>query len=92
MQQSPSRDPQPQPQPQPAADSLLQTSISPRHKLEAWLAEMVRMNASGEIRERLIQASYEPGTMSPEEYGAMIDRELILWGNVVNETGVRVKA
>ena len=25
---------------------LLQTSISPRHKLEAWLAEMVRMNAS----------------------------------------------
>jgi pilus retraction protein PilT len=28
------------------APSLLQTSISPRHKLEAWLAEMVRMNAS----------------------------------------------
>lgn len=26
--------------------ALLQTSISPRHKLEAWLAEMVRMNAS----------------------------------------------
>jgi twitching motility protein PilT len=25
---------------------LMQTSISPRHKLEAWLAEMVRMNAS----------------------------------------------
>jgi pilus retraction protein PilT len=25
---------------------LVQTSISPRHKLEAWLAEMVRMNAS----------------------------------------------
>lgn len=28
------------------APALLQTSISPRHKLEAWLAEMVRMNAS----------------------------------------------
>jgi len=28
------------------APVLLQTSISPRHKLEAWLAEMVRMNAS----------------------------------------------
>jgi len=26
--------------------ALIQTSISPRHKLEAWLAEMVRMNAS----------------------------------------------
>jgi hypothetical protein len=30
--------------------------------------------------------------MSPEEYAAMIDRELKLWGDVVQETGVRVKA
>jgi twitching motility protein PilT len=28
------------------APVLIQTSISPRHKLEAWLAEMVRMHAS----------------------------------------------
>jgi pilus retraction protein PilT len=56
----PIRDPNPNgPEPLPAgpcADAalrnseadggLLQTSISPRHKLEAWLAEMVRMNAS----------------------------------------------
>jgi tripartite-type tricarboxylate transporter receptor subunit TctC len=53
---------------------------------------MVRMNASGPIREKLLQASYEPGTLSPEEYAAMIDRELKLWGDVVQETGVRVKA
>jgi tripartite-type tricarboxylate transporter receptor subunit TctC len=54
--------------------------------------EIVRMNASGPIRERLLQASYEPGTLSPQDYGAMIDRELKLWGDVVQETGVRVKA
>jgi tripartite-type tricarboxylate transporter receptor subunit TctC len=54
--------------------------------------EMVRMNASGTIRERLLAASYEPGTLAPEQYGAMIDRELKLWGDVVQETGVRVKA
>jgi tripartite-type tricarboxylate transporter receptor subunit TctC len=54
--------------------------------------ELVRMNASGTIRERLIAASYEPGTLSPGQYGAMIDRELKLWGDVVQETGVRVKA
>jgi len=54
--------------------------------------EMVRMNASGAIREKLILASYEPGTLAPEEYDAMIDRELKLWGEVVQETGVRVKA
>jgi tripartite-type tricarboxylate transporter receptor subunit TctC len=60
--------------------------------IKALNREMVRMNASGPIREKLLQASYEPGTMSPEEYAAMIDRELKLWGDVVQETGVRVKA
>jgi hypothetical protein len=54
--------------------------------------EIVRMNASGPIRDTLINASYEPGTMTPQEYGTMIDRELKLWGDVVKETGVRVKA
>jgi hypothetical protein len=50
------------------------------------------MNTGGQIREKLIDASYEPGTLSPQDYGAMIDRELKLWGDVVRETGVRVKA
>jgi tripartite-type tricarboxylate transporter receptor subunit TctC len=49
------------------------------------------MNSSGPIRERLVQASYETGTISPEQYGAMIDRELAQWGAVVKETGVQIK-
>jgi tripartite-type tricarboxylate transporter receptor subunit TctC len=70
---------------------LAPTGTSPA-MVKALNAEMVRMNSSGTIRERLIDASYEPGTISPEEYGAMIDRELKLWGAVVQETGVRIKA
>jgi tripartite-type tricarboxylate transporter receptor subunit TctC len=70
---------------------LAPTGTSPA-VIKALNREMVRMNASGPIREKLLQASYEPGTMSPEEYAAMIDRELKLWGDVVQETGVRVKA
>jgi len=70
---------------------LAPTGTSPA-MIKALNAEMVRMNTSGQIRDRLVQASYEPGTMSPEEYGAMIDRELKLWGAVVQETGVRIKA
>jgi tripartite-type tricarboxylate transporter receptor subunit TctC len=69
---------------------LAPTGTSPA-MIKALNREMARMNASGPIRERLLQASYEPGTISPEEYGAMIDRELKLWGDVVQETGVRVK-
>ena len=70
---------------------LAPTGTSPA-VIKALNREIVRMNASGPIREKLVQASYEPGTLSPEEYAAMIDRELKLWGDVVQETGVRVKA
>jgi tripartite-type tricarboxylate transporter receptor subunit TctC len=74
------------------ANSLLAPTGTSPAIIEALNREVVRMNASGPIREKLLQASYEPGTMSPAEYGAMIDRELKLWGDVVQETGVRVKA
>ncbi len=74
------------------ANGLLAPAGTPASMIKALNSEMVRMNASGTIRERLIQASYEPGTISPEEYGAMIDREIKLWGDVVQETGVRIKA
>ena len=69
---------------------LAPTGTSPA-MIKALNREIVRMNTSGPIRERLLQASYEPGTMSPEDYNAMIDRELKLWGAVVQETGVRIK-
>ena len=52
---------------------------------------MVRLNTSGKIRDTLINASYDPGIISPEQYGAMIDRELAQWGAIVKETGVQVK-
>ena len=74
------------------ANGLLAPTGTPPASIKALNREIVRMNASGPIRERLLQASYEPGTMSPEDYNAMIDRELKLWGNVVEETGVRIKA
>jgi tripartite-type tricarboxylate transporter receptor subunit TctC len=74
------------------ANGLLAPAGTSPAMIGALNREMVRMNASGTIRERLLAASYEPGTLAPEQYGAMIDRELKLWGDVVQETGVRVKA
>jgi tripartite-type tricarboxylate transporter receptor subunit TctC len=69
---------------------LAPTGTSPA-LIKALNREMVRLNADGPIRDKLTEASYEPGMMSPEDYGAMIDRELKLWGEVVEETGVRIK-
>src|SRR5712691_2379597 len=66
------------------ANGLLAPTGTPPALIAALNREMVRMNAAGPIREKLLQASYE--------YGTMIDRELKLWGDVVQETGVRIKA
>ncbi len=74
------------------ANGLLAPVGASSAMIRALNLEMVRMNASGPIREKLILASYEPGLLAPEDYGAMIDRELKLWGDVVQETGVRVPA
>jgi tripartite-type tricarboxylate transporter receptor subunit TctC len=73
------------------ANGLLAPSGTPAAVIKALNREMVRHNTDGPIRERLLAQSYEPGTISPEEYSAMIDRELTLWGAVVQETGVRIK-
>ena len=59
--------------------------------IQALNREMVRLNTSGKIRDTLVNASYDPGIISPEQYGAMIDRELAQWGAIVKETGVQVK-
>jgi tripartite-type tricarboxylate transporter receptor subunit TctC len=74
------------------ANGLLAPAGALPAMIKALNREIVRMNTDGPIRQTLINASYEPGTIAPEDYGAMIDRELKLWGDVVQETGVRVKA
>ena len=58
------------------ANGLLAPEGTPHEMIEAFNREMVKMNPSGTIRDRLVDASYEPGVVSPAEYGAMIDREL----------------
>jgi tripartite-type tricarboxylate transporter receptor subunit TctC len=73
------------------ANGLLAPISTPRPIITALNREIVKLNSSGTIRDRLIQASYVPGTGSPEDYAAMIDRELAQWGAIVRDTGVQIK-
>ena len=73
------------------ANGLLAPIGTPPGIIQALGREMVRLNTSGKVRDTLINASYDPGIISPEQYGAMIDRELTQWGAIVKETGVQVK-
>ena len=73
------------------ANGLLAPVGTPNEIIVALNREMVKMNLSGTIRDRLVEASYVPGVVSAAEYGAMIDRELSQWGAIVRETGVQIK-
>ena len=73
------------------ANGLLAPIGTPQNIIQAMNREIVRLNNSGKIPEVLVGASYDPGVISAEQYGAMIDRELAQWGAIVKETGVQVK-
>src|SRR5262245_10484464 len=74
------------------ANGLLAPVGTPDKVVRALNREMIKLNTSGTIRDRLVEASYGPGVLSPEQYGEMIDRELKQWGDVVRETGVQIKS
>ncbi len=74
------------------ANSLLAPKGTSPKIIKALGAEIVKMNKSGPIHDTLLAAAYEPGTLSPGEYGEMIDRELAQWGAIVRDTGVQIKS
>ncbi len=73
------------------ANGVLAPKGTPDAIVRAFNREMVKLNSAGPVRDRFVSASYEPGIISPEQYGEMIDRELKQWGDIVRETGVQIK-
>ncbi len=74
------------------ANGLLAPKGTSPKLIAALGAEIVKMNTTGAIRDRLVAASYVPGVLSPAAYGEMIDRELAQWGKIVRDTGVQIKS
>ena len=64
---------------------------TPRPVVERLNADLVRIIALPEIRERMIQqGGLEPIGGTAESFAALIPREIEHWGKVVRETGARV--
>jgi tripartite-type tricarboxylate transporter receptor subunit TctC len=74
------------------AIGILAAAGTPAGIVQALNREIVKLNTTGAIRDRLVGASYEPGAITSEQYGALIDRELKQWGTIVKETDVQVKS
>jgi tripartite-type tricarboxylate transporter receptor subunit TctC len=55
------------------------------------LAEVRRILASAEMRERLALEGSEPGGLSPGEFRRHIEREIAKWTKVVKTTGIVIE-
>ena len=45
--------------------------------------------ATDEVRQRLAIEGAEPQPTTPEEYGAIIDREVTMWSDLVKAAGIK---
>jgi tripartite-type tricarboxylate transporter receptor subunit TctC len=67
--------------------------LAPAHTPSAVVArlhrEIVRILADAALRERLTDQGFEPVGNSPEEFGAYIKSEILKWGKVVRDAGIR---
>jgi tripartite-type tricarboxylate transporter receptor subunit TctC len=70
---------------------ILAPAGTPRPIIQRLNAELRKMMAAPEIKERLAAMGTEPLTSTPEEFGAYIKREIAKWGDVVRKAGLRAE-
>lgn len=68
---------------------LFAPAATPRAVVERLNAELVRVLALPDVRERLGAEAYELPADTPDGFGALIRAELGKWAKVVKDTGVR---
>jgi tripartite-type tricarboxylate transporter receptor subunit TctC len=66
-------------------------AATPRAVVEKLNAELVRILALPDVRERLGAEAYELPADTTEQFSALIKAELVKWARVVRETGVKAE-
>ena len=67
---------------------LLAPAGTPRPIVERLNKELRAALASEEVRKRIINEGGEPESTTPEEHGAVIDREEAKWSAVIHGAGI----
>ncbi len=62
---------------------VLAPAGTPREIVRKWNSEILRILNGPDMRERLIESGAEPGSGTPEEFGAFIKAEIAKWAAVV---------
>lgn len=70
---------------------VLAPAATPRDIVSKWNAEILRILNRPDMRERLIESGAEPGSGTPEEFGAFIKAEIAKWASVVKSARAGAK-
>lgn len=70
---------------------ILAPAGTPREIVSKWNAEILRILNRPDMRERLIESGAEPGSGTPEEFGAFIKAEIAKWAAVVKSAKAGAK-
>ena len=62
-----------------------------REIVERWNREIVKALNTQETRAQLLANGMEPSPSTPEELARTIARELVVWGRVVKEAGIKAE-
>ena len=69
---------------------LLAPAGTPRDIIAKWNADVTKILASPEMRERLVAQGAEPSPTTPEQFGQMIEVELAKYARIVKASGAKV--
>ena len=69
--------------------ALFAPAGTPRPIIERLNAEVGKVLANPEVRQRLISSGMEPSHTSPEELGALVRKDLAKWGPIVKAAGFK---
>lgn len=69
---------------------IVAPAATPRPIINALNGEIAKVLATKEIADRLTASGFEPKSSTPEELGAFIKSEVVRWGKVVKESGIRL--
>jgi len=68
---------------------ILAPAGTPRPVVERLNGELGKIMHSSELKERLEALATDPMTSTPEEFADLIKREIVKWGEVVREAGIK---
>ena len=70
---------------------ILAPAGTPREIITRLNAELTKIVASADIKEKMQAAGFEPMTSSPEKFAEFVKTEIVRWGNVIKDANISIE-